>query len=142
MLHIKLNGITNSKYVARRPPQRPCGSKGQNSTFSEQCHVAYQIKGNHDRKYFARRPSSPPPTHTHRPLGWDQNSFFFQNKEMLHIKLNEITKCSNIVAIFCPKTPLPKQPWGSKAQYSNFSEDYHVPYIIKFNGITNAATWQ
>ena len=34
------------------PPPRPSdlgvGSKGQNSTFSEHGHVAYQIKGNHE----------------------------------------------------------------------------------------------
>ena len=43
------------------------GSKGQNSTFSEHGHFAYQIKGNHEMqqhssKYFARRPSPHPPT--------------------------------------------------------------------------------
>ena len=39
------------------------GSIGQNSTFSEHGHVAYQIKGNHEKqhgnKYFARRPLLP-----------------------------------------------------------------------------------
>ena len=44
------------------------GLKGQNSTFSERVHVAYQIKGNHEyssmhgSKYFARRPPPPPLT--------------------------------------------------------------------------------
>ena len=42
-----------SKYFARRPlpppPSDPgVGSKGQNSTFSQHGHVAYQIKGNHE----------------------------------------------------------------------------------------------
>ena len=36
------------------------GSKGQNSTFSQQGHVAYQIKENQKCcNYFARRPSLP-----------------------------------------------------------------------------------
>ena len=39
-----------SKYVVLRPPTPTLDpwvwSKGQNSTFSEHCHVAYQIKGN------------------------------------------------------------------------------------------------
>ena len=38
-----------NKYFARRPPPPPptlgVGSKGQNSTFSEYGHVAFQIKG-------------------------------------------------------------------------------------------------
>ena len=51
------------KYFARRPlshtPTLGTGSVGLNSTFSENGHVAYQIKENHERmqhgsKYFAR----------------------------------------------------------------------------------------
>ena len=38
-----------SKYFARRPlPDPAVGSIGQKSTFSEQGHVAYQIKENHE----------------------------------------------------------------------------------------------
>ena len=40
-----------SIYFARRPPSLPLDPRGQyvkNSTFSEQCHVAYQIKENHE----------------------------------------------------------------------------------------------
>ena len=42
----------DSKYFACRTPSNPhpptqgVGSKGENSTFSEHSHVAYQIKGN------------------------------------------------------------------------------------------------
>ena len=57
-----------SKYFACRPPPPltlGLGPKGQNSTLSEQGHVAYQIKGNHDcsnmvSTYFACRSPSPP----------------------------------------------------------------------------------
>ena len=51
MMHIKLKewGINQygRKHFALRYPPRPLwlGSKGQNSTFSEHGHVAYQIKG-------------------------------------------------------------------------------------------------
>ena len=57
------------------PPPEPgvgvMGSKGQNSSFSEHDHVAYQIKGNHKMrhhgsKYFARRP---PPTPRPKGMG-------------------------------------------------------------------------
>ena len=36
----------------------------------------------------------------------------------------------------------PNIPDGQKLNTQLFSEDYHVPYIVKFNGITDAATWQ
>ena len=54
LLHIKLKGITKcsnmvANILASDPPPPPpdpgVGSKGQNSTFSEHGHVAYQIKG-------------------------------------------------------------------------------------------------
>ena len=60
------------------------GSIGQNSTFSEHGHVAYQIKRNHEMqqygsKYFARRPPSP-----QDPRIWGQNIKIqlFQNMVM------------------------------------------------------------
>ena len=46
-------------------PTQGQGAKGQNSTFSEHGHVAYQIKWNHEcsnvsSKYFTRRPRPRP----------------------------------------------------------------------------------
>ena len=60
------------------------GSKGQNSTFSEPDHVAYQLKGNHKMqqhgsKYFARRPPLPP----HNPRGWGQKVKFQLSQNMV-----------------------------------------------------------
>ena len=61
------------------------GSKGQIATFSEHCHVAYQIKGNQVCSNMVANilPADPPPppphTHTHT-----------QNMVMLHIKLKVI----------------------------------------------------
>ena len=51
-----------SNIVANILPAEPPGSTGQNSTFSEHGHVAYQINGNHEMqqhgsKCFAGRPS-------------------------------------------------------------------------------------
>ena len=49
---------------------------------------------------------------------------------MLHIKLNEITKCSNMVANILPG-PMPlTRPIGQKL---TFSEHCHVAYKIKGN---------
>ena len=59
--------VTN--ILPRRPPSFDLGkgSIGQNSTFAEHGHVAYQFKGNqemqqHGGKYFAHRPPAPRPT--------------------------------------------------------------------------------
>ena len=58
---IKFKGITNckphdGKYFAL--PPRPLGSrsKGQKSTFSQHCHVAYPIKRNNERSFACRTP--------------------------------------------------------------------------------------
>ena len=73
--------------VGFRPPTpRLWGSKGQNSTFLEHRHVAYQIKGNHKCNNMVANilPQTPP-----TPNPWDrtkgQNSTF-QNMVMLHTK--------------------------------------------------------
>ena len=49
---------------------------------------------------------------------------------MLHIKLNRITKCSNMVANILPPPPL---GIGSIGQTSSISEHGHVAYQIKGN---------
>ena len=49
---------------------------------------------------------------------------------MLHIKLNGITKCSNMVATILPGSMLLTRPIGQK---STFSEHCHVLYQIKGN---------
>ena len=64
-------------------PQNPRdGTIGQNSTFSEHGHVAYQIKWNHEMqqngsKYFVRRPPPPPHTHTLAPDQVNRSKFSF-----------------------------------------------------------------
>ena len=65
MLHIKFKGITKcSNMVANNLPPR---GLGQNSTFSEQGHVAYQFKGMEHRppcKHIFSPDSHP------QPVGW------------------------------------------------------------------------
>ena len=66
----ELNRITNSatwyqifsRWIPHHP--RPWGSKGQNSTFSEHVHIAYQIKGTHvySNKLANIFPTEPPLT--------------------------------------------------------------------------------
>ena len=59
MLHIKLNGIMNAAtlfqiFCPHTSPTLGIGSIGQESTFSEHGHVAYQIKGNHEMQQHGR----------------------------------------------------------------------------------------
>ena len=61
---------------------------------------------------------------------------FFLNMVMLHINLMGITKCSRMVANFCPQTP--PGPWGGGlGQNSTLSEHGHVAYQLK--GITKCS---
>ena len=64
------------------------GSKGQNSTFSEHGHVAYQIKGNHGYSNMVANimPADPPPD----PGSQKVKIQVFQNMVMLHIQLKMI----------------------------------------------------
>ena len=79
-------------------------------------------------KYFARRP---PPILGMGPIG--QNSFF-QNRAILHIKLNGITKCSNMVAnILSADPPPPLGPSGRQVKIQLFQD--HVMLYIKFKGM-------
>ena len=72
------------------------GSTGQNSTFSEHSHVAYQIKWNqvcsNTKKNILPTAPSPSPT----SLGWGQlvKIQLFQNMVMLYNKLHVITNAA------------------------------------------------
>ena len=91
MLHIKLNGITIAAtwhiFCLQTPLTLGVGLKVQNSTFSEQSHVDYQIKGNHKCSIMvaiilpAYPPPLPPaiPPTPHQPWGWGQNSSFSEH---------------------------------------------------------------
>ena len=101
MLHIKLKGITNAaaciKYFVLKPLPTPhlltlgLGSKGQNSTFSEHGHGAYQNKGNHECSNMVAIifPTDPPaPTWEIGSIG--QNSTFTEHGHVAYqIKGND-----------------------------------------------------
>ena len=80
--------LHGSKRIVRRAPylpNPPKGYTGQNSTFSEHGHVAYQINGNHEMQLhgsqcFARRTPTPPPPY---PNGQNVKILLFQNNVML-----------------------------------------------------------
>ena len=124
MLHIKLKGITNAaawwqifcQQTPLPPPPPPprfhpwtpgLESKGQNSTFSENGYVAYQIKGNQECSNMVENilPAYPPPP----PLGMGsigQNSTFSEHGHVAY-QSKRIKKCSNMVANILPADPSP-----------------------------------
>ena len=111
------------------------GSIGQNSTFSEHGHVAYQIKWNHEMqqhgsKYFARRPPMPL-THS---IG--QKSTF---SEHCHVASQRMQQHGS--KYFACRPPFPQDPrvWGPKSKIQFFQ--IMVMLHFKLKGIMNAATW-
>ena len=78
------------------------------------------------------------PLPPHDPRGWGQlvKIKLFQNMVMLHIKLNAITKCNNMVANFAADSPTPKtlEGLGQKVTIKPFED--MVMLHIKLNGIT------
>ena len=122
-------------FACRPPPHVPggVGSIGQNSTFSEHGHVAYQIKENHDCTNMAAAmfwPHIPiPPTLGMKSIG--QNSTFSEHGHVAYqIKWNQ--HGSNYIARRPPPPPPPHthththRTLGSKGQNSIFSEQGHV----------------
>ena len=119
------------------------GGGGQNSTFSENGHVAYQIKGNREcTNMVANICPQPPPS----PSPQKVKIQLFQNMVMLYTKGNR--ECSNMVATADRGTintkhikrdfdPRPvSDPLGGlrgRDQNSTFSEHGHVAYQIKGN---------
>ena len=105
LLKIQLKGITKCSSMEANiltpdlyPLTLGLGSKGQNSTFLEHGHVAYQIKGNpkmqqYGIKYFVRRPS-------------------YLTSEVGVIKLRMQKRGSKNFACRPLPTPTP-WPWGS-----------------------------
>ena len=94
-----------SKYFPPDPSPSPgpaVGVKRSKLNFSEHVHVEYQTKENHECSNMV----SPPD-----PRGQKVKIQLFQNMARLHIKLNAITKCSNMVTNILPATlPPPLDP--------------------------------
>ena len=92
-----------SKYFAHRPPPPTPPAKVKNSTITEQCLAAYQIKGNHKCSNMVANilPTDPPPP----PPAKVKNSTITEQCQM---KGNH--KCSNMVANILPADP-PLIPW-------------------------------
>ena len=59
------------------PPPLTVGPKGQNSTFSEECHVAYQIKGNHKCSKMVANSFSADPLTPDPGVGVKRSNSFF-----------------------------------------------------------------
>ena len=117
-------------------PTLGMGLIGQNSTFSEYGHVAYQIKGNHKKQqygsnFFARRPN-PTPT-----LGVKRSKINFFRAMSSYIKLKGITNAATWLANILPADPLYDGDQRFKIQVIQNIVLLH----IKLKGIRNAAAW-
>ena len=91
-----------SKYFALRSPQAlEIGSVGQNSTFTEHGHVAYQIK------WITQIP--PPPYDPRGMVSKGQNSIFSEHGHVEYqVKGNH--EFRNMVAIILPSISAPSPP--------------------------------
>ena len=113
------------------------GSKGQNSTFSEYGHFAYQIKGNDACVNMVANVFFISPTPSPGP-GDRVKGLISTFTEYCHVayQIKGTDACSTMVAIFFLQPPLTLPPnlgMGSKGQGSAFLEHGHVAYEIKWN---------
>ena len=94
-----------TKYYARRPPPPdPWGQKVK-IQLSDDGHIAYKIKGNHECSNMVANilPAAPPPP----SLGSKDQIYLLQNMIMLHIKLKGIANAATCWQIFCLQPPSP-----------------------------------
>ena len=139
VLHIKLKGMMHakqhgSKHFASKPilPRLwEMESKGQNLTFSEHGHIAYQIKGNGKCSNMqAHILSLRIPSTT--GVGSKFKTFFLK-EVMLHMKQIGVEHREPCKHIFCPYTHPRPLGWVRKVKPFFLSENSHVVYQIKGN---------
>ena len=110
------------------PPPATLGVKGQNSTFSDYGHVAYQTNRNHDMqqhgsKLFALKPSPLP----YYPSGWGH---LVKNQLFIAYQIKENHECSNKVAKIVPaESPLDPGDGVNMSKFI-FLEHGYVAYQI------------
>ena len=118
------------------------GSKGQNSFFSEQCHVAYQIKGKHKcsnlvASILPQTPYPPPP-----PKGsTGQISTFLEHSHVAYQINGNYEMQQHVSKYFARRAPppLPHYPrgWVQKVEIQLFQN--MVMLQIKFLGIRKSS---
>ena len=104
-------------------PDVGMGSIGQNSTFSEHGHIAYQIKGNHQcSNMVANILPSPPPLPPPHPRPWDginMSKFNFSAHGYVAYQIKGNHEMQHYDSKHFPTDPLPPipDPWkGSTGQ--------------------------
>ena len=112
-------------------------SKGQNSTFSEHGHIAYQIYENHECSNVIANILNADTPYTPDPVdGVSRSKFTFSEHGHVTNQIKENQECTNMVTnIFRtdPPNPLTVLWIGSVGHNSIFSEHSHVIYQIKEN---------
>ena len=111
-------------------PLQPWGW-GQNSTFSEQGHVAYQIKWKPEcNKMQARSLSLHIPS---TPVVGSKVKTFFSESSHDAYQIRREWSIKHHTSTYSVLTHIPSMGVGSKGQNSTFSEHGHVAYQIKWN---------
>ena len=114
MKHIQGN-FRSKACVSPAGGLRGWGSKGQNSTFSEQCHVAYQIKGNHKCSSMVANillPDSYPTPYPSPPkVGVKRSISSFSDHGHVAYQIKKKKKCSNMVPNILPAAPPLPRPY-------------------------------
>ena len=141
MLHIKLKGIINpatrKQIFYPQTPTQPhpltlvVGSKGQNSTFSEHGHVAYQIKWNPEYSAALLQIFWPQTIPLLDPVYQSQWNHECSNMEanILPLPPSKNFDCRRPTTLGC----------GQKVKF-NFFRTWSLLHI-KLKGITKAKTW-
>ena len=105
--------------------------RGQNLTFSEYGHVAYQIKADDAGSNMVANIC--PQTHSTQGVGSKVQTIYFSESSHVAYQIKADDAGSNMVANILPTdTPL-TQGVGSKGQTISFTESSHVAYQIKGN---------
>ena len=113
------------------PPTLEVGSKGQNSTFSEQGHVAYQIKWKPEcNKMQAHSLSLHTPSN---PVVGSKVKTFFSESSHDAYQIRREWSIKHHASTYSVLTHIPPMGVESKGQNSTFSERGHVAYQIKWN---------
>ena len=136
MLHINLKGITmqqlSSNYFAPPPPLLTLGTGSK--AFSEQFHIAIQIKGKRKCSNMVANifPAATPPPN---PGGQKVKIQLFQNMVILHIKFKEITNAAQLDSkYFTGRPSAPPHPGGQKVKIQLIQNMVMLHNQIKGNG--------
>ena len=103
-------------FTCRTPHPPGVGSIGQNSTFSEQCPVAYQIKWTHKCSNMV---ANILPEEPHLALWWAKDTTALEHGHVAY-QINGITNAATCKHIYCPYTHPRPLGWSQRSKHFFF----------------------